>query len=286
MHCLLKYILILLFPSLFLVSVLLLPHHELIDIHEDCYIYKVKRSFQNEKICLRFTRLSDDSQSFQGCVYSDYNNKELACNYTKLTLASLYFSPKPKNILILGLGVGTLPRTFSEIFPNSRIDVVDINKNLNYVNQKYFNFNINDYSNIFFRLADGFDFVKNTKIENKKYDLIINDMFGEDYIPKKFLTNEYVNDLKSIISDDGIVVYNSFTKSKTRELEDKLINDNFGKHYVYLDNNNKIIITNKDNEKISMKKIDKNDQNFSYFKEILIKYGVNGEKLIEEIKYN
>ena len=263
-------------------SMTFLPSHyeKLIHNVDDLYIYKIKNRFEDEKTCLIFGELSNNSKSLQGCIFSK-NSKIIATSYTKLILASLYFNPKPQNILILGLGIGTMPRVFSEIATDAHIDVIDINPHLNGINKEYFDFDINNYENISFHLIDAFEFVKNAGVYNKQYDLIINDVFDSSYIPQEFLTDNYMQSLKRILSDDGILVNNSFTSSKTRDLEDRLINDNFGKHYIYLQKENKIVITNKDNETMPMQKIDEDNQNFLHFKTIFKKFGVDSDELLK-----
>ena len=225
-----------------------IPSHyeKLIHNADDLYVYKIKNRFEDEKTCLIFEELSNNSKSLQGCIFSK-NSKIIATSYTKSILASLYFNPKPKNILILGLGIGTMPRVFSEIATDAHINVVDINPHLYDINKKYFDFDIDNYKNISFHLIDAFEFVKNADTNGRKYDLIINDVFDSSYIPQEFLTDNYMHSLKRILSDDGILINNSFKLSKTRDLEDKLIEDNFGKHYIYLQKANKIVITNKAN---------------------------------------
>lgn len=44
-----------------------------------------------------------------------------------MIIGSLLLKPKPNNILIIGLGIGILPRTFNYILNETQIDCVEIN---------------------------------------------------------------------------------------------------------------------------------------------------------------
>ena len=230
-------------------------------------------------LCLSF---SEKTRIKQGCILTE-NSDLLVYSYAKGMLSSLYFKPNPKNILMLGMGIGTLAKTFAEILPNTHIDVVDINASLINIDKKYFDFDIEKYQNISFHLMDAFEYTKN--IKNTQYDIIIGDAFDEKYIPEKFLTNEYMKSIKNIMSDDGIFSNNSFIKSKTRALEDKLIDDNFGKKYLtYEESGSKIIFTTKDNIEIPLHKITKDHENYILFHEIFKKYGIEDDKILKKLK--
>jgi spermidine synthase len=209
----------------------------------------------------------------------------MAFDYSKMIMSSLYFNPQPKKILMLGLGIGTLPRAFSELLPNSQIDIVDINNALYEINKKYFYFDIDLYTNIQFHLDDAFDFVKKAIENNTKYDLIISDLFDENYIPEKFLTNEYMQNIKQIMTEDGLFTINSFINSKTRTAEDNLIKNNFGKNFVSLSGSNKITITTQDNYAYPMKSQNQIADNIDKFTKKFKKLGIDENWLIHKIKY-
>ena len=262
------------------------PSYELIYEKNNNYVYKISEPFQKEEICLTFS-LKNAKQDFmkQGCVFAK-NSKLLVYDYAKVMLSSLYFNPKPSKILILGRGLGTLTQTFAELLPNSHIDVVDINSNLLELDKKYFDFDIEKYKNVSLHLIDAFEYIKDANAKGIKYDIIIGDAFDEQYIPKQFLTNEYMQMIKNIMSDNGIFSNNSFPKSKARELEDKLMVDNFGKKYLIYQKSEKITFTTKDNEKLPLKILIKDDENYIRFKDIFKKYGINDDSVLKNLRFN
>jgi hypothetical protein len=248
-------------------------------------IYRIKNSYNSAKICLSFSEYQKGKDLIkQGCIF-EKNSNLIVHNYAKVMLSSLHFVENPKKILILGMGIGTLSKTLAEILPESQIDVVDINSNLLEINKKYFDFDIEKYKNVFFYHEDAFEYLKNLNKEIK-YDIIIGDVFDKQYIPEKFLTNEYMQMIKNAMSENGIFSNNSFANSKTRMLEDKLIKDNFGKKYLVYRNSEIIIFTNKDNEKFPLKEVQKTDENHIRFQEVFKKYGINSDEILRKIKLN
>ena len=128
----------------------------------------------------------------QSCMTSDDPNK-LLYDYSKMVFGGLYLNKYPKNILMIGLGGATIPKALNVLLPFAKLDIVEINGDLAEIAQKYFAFQPNDNTNIF--IEDGFSFVKRTKAES--YDLIIVDVFDNDYIPPPFLTLEFVKNINT-----------------------------------------------------------------------------------------
>ena len=66
----------------------------------------------------------------------------------------------PKRILIIGLGIGILPRVFNQIIlKDSHIDVVEIDERIYDIAQKYFFLKKSPRLNVF--IGDGYDYVMN-----------------------------------------------------------------------------------------------------------------------------
>lgn len=122
--------------------------------------------------------------------------------YTK-ELARITLERKPDDILILGGGAFTLPEYLGEQLPNSQIDVVEIDPRLNEIAQEHFFFT--QPSNVELIFTDARSYVNQT---DKKYDLIIVDVYGDASIPFSLLTTEYGEKVASSLKQDGIVLAN------------------------------------------------------------------------------
>ncbi len=192
---------------------------------------------KDNKRCITFSPPPSDSK--QTCIYI-HNPGVLAFNYQKLMLASLYLNPNPKRILVMGLGGGTIVTAIQNLLPDSKIDVVEINPKMLDIAKAYFNFSLTENTEVF--VQDGYDFIKN--FNKKKYDLILFDIFDENYIPEKFLTEDFMESLKKIMSNSGVVAINTFISTKYSEVEKKIFCNVFGVFYI-LEMTNRIMIGGK-----------------------------------------
>ena len=90
-----------------------------------------------------------------------------------------------------------------ESYPDSLIDVVEIDSEVTEVAKTYFS--LSDDSRLEIFHDDARTFLMNT---DEKYDLIILDAFGTDYVPFHLLTQEYFQILKEHLEPDGVIVSN------------------------------------------------------------------------------
>lgn len=111
----------------------------------------------------------------------------------------------PQDILILGLGGGTVVKQFLGLF-NACIDVVEVNPNVVKLAEVYFDIKESDRLRIF--ITDALDYIKN---KEKKYDVIIVDVFEGDVVPDKFTTPEFMQLAASRLTEKGVMVANTIT---------------------------------------------------------------------------
>ena len=105
-------------------TALLTPQVNAEVIHSERSLYRNILVEENGDLrCLKFdekTRMSS-----QSCLYKS-KPQQLVFNYTKLTFASLLMIDDPKNVLIIGLGGGTLSNVIHELYPEATIENVEI----------------------------------------------------------------------------------------------------------------------------------------------------------------
>ena len=87
--------------------------------------------------CLKFNVKTTKTR--QSCLYKS-KPQQLVFNYTKQLLTALLVNPQPKQILIIGLGGGTMSNTLHQLFPQSHIDNVEIDESVIKVARQYFGF--------------------------------------------------------------------------------------------------------------------------------------------------
>ena len=183
--------------------------------------------------CLKFDEKT--RQSSQSCMYIS-DPKKLVFNYTKLAFSSLLLIDNPKNVLIIGLGGGTLSNMIHELYPSAHIENVEIDPAVIKVARDYFNFIETD--NVTTKVQDGRIFIKRAALKSQQFDWIILDAFNGDYIPEHLLTKEFFEEIKSVLAEGGIVAANTFSSSKLYEHESATYHAVFGDFINVTANNN------------------------------------------------
>lgn len=150
---------------------------------------------------LRILRFGAEGASQSIVKVSDPRHLELP--YTRLMPACLAFRPNPARALIVGLGGGTLPRFLHAHFPETRIDVVEIDAEVVNVAREHCGFVEDARMQVI--VDDGRDFIESC---GGGYDLIILDSFDADSIPPHLATLEFLGAVREALSPEGIVVAN------------------------------------------------------------------------------
>ena len=150
----------------------------------------------------RYVR-NQKKEYIQGGIYVNAPDR-LLFEFTQMGFVSLAFMDgDPKDVLFVGLGAGAMPKYFTARYPDTVIDIAEIDPDMLMVAQKYFYFKENERMKV--HINDGRLFVKRTK---KKYDWIILDAYQNDYIPFHLTTLEFLKEVKSRLKDGGVVVAN------------------------------------------------------------------------------
>lgn len=196
-------------------------------IHEEKSKYRDIAVIQNgDRRCLLFNVYRGDRN--QTCLYVSDPDR-LVFDYTKMSFAGLLLKPDPEKILIIGLGGGSLPLTFNDLFPGAQIDTVEIDDAVVRVAKQFFFFDETENMKVY--VDDGRPFIKRASIRKQKYDYIILDAFSGDYIPEHMMTQEFLEEVKSIMTDDGVLVANTFSTSRLYDHESVTYQRVFGEFY-------------------------------------------------------
>lgn len=161
-----------------------------------------------------FVTVEEDHNAFRHMVFNPqkgsqgiWNPKapdELISNYSRYTSIFLALINKaPKRVLFIGLGVGILPRFVRQNFPDTIIDVVEIDGEIPAIAETYFGFKKDNKINI--HIADGRYFINQNK---EKYDIIFIDAYNSECIPFQLTTEEFYSRIKASLLPDGIVTAN------------------------------------------------------------------------------
>jgi spermidine synthase len=186
-------------------------------VHEERSQYREVLVYEGDgERCMCFTRQCRIGR--QSCVNLQ-NPHRFALNYTRMALGGLLFArdDQPRRVLIVGLGGGTIPTALREILPEAQVDVVEIDPAVTRVAKEYFAFRTDPKMQVF--EMDGRVYVKRAIREGKKYDAILLDAFDHEYIPEHLLTEEFLEEAKSLLAPGGVLVGNTFSSSKLYDHE-------------------------------------------------------------------
>ena len=115
----------------------------------------------------------------------------------------------PKNFLLLGVGGGAILHKISQRWPDCRITAVEIDPVMVQIANQYFQ--INQIPHLKIINQDAYDFIKlktkNLKLKTK-YDAILVDCYIGDQIPPQLESYDFLQTLKTILSPNGIIVFN------------------------------------------------------------------------------
>lgn len=138
----------------------------------------------------------------QSGVYRD-GSKELVFSYTQKMAELVEGAPRKDSILILGGGAFTLPQYLAEKYPGSKVDVVEIDPQLVAIARRYFGYK--NPPNVSVISQDARIFLNGN---NKKYDVILVDVYSDTLIPFSLSTAEYGYRLRQAVNEDGLVAAN------------------------------------------------------------------------------
>lgn len=196
-------------------------------IHSERSLYRNLFVVQdNDLRCLTFRRaVATERQTCMRVSQPDY----MVFPYTRMMLGSLLVKPDPKRVLIIGLGGGTLPMELRKLFPEVEIDVVEIDPAVTRVAEKFFNFKPDARLKV--HEEDGRVFVKKAQRANTRYDIVMLDAFEDEYIPEHLSTKEFLEEVKTILTPDGVVAANTFSSNRLYPYESATYAAVFGTFY-------------------------------------------------------
>ncbi|MFL6620915.1 MAG: spermidine synthase, partial [Povalibacter sp.] len=184
-------------------------------LHSERSLYREVLVYENgSQRCMCFTRNCRVGR--QTCMDTNQPDR-FVLNYTRMMLGSLFINPHPQSVLIVGLGGGTLPRALSRLIPDATIDTVEIDPAVTKVAEAFFDFRPSERVHV--TEMDGRVFVKRALREHRQYDLIMLDAFDHEYIPEHLLTQEFLREVKKLLTPKGVLAANTFSSSRLYDHE-------------------------------------------------------------------
>lgn len=122
-------------------------------------------------------------------------------NYVGVLTYNLESYSKGKKALLLGLGGGTLYKQLQQ--KGFEVDVVEIDSRIEQVAKKYFH--IEKELNVV--VDDARHYIRTTE---KKYDVVIYDLYHSETPPVHLMTKEAFSEIKQMLSPEGVLVVNFY----------------------------------------------------------------------------
>lgn len=151
-------------------------------------------------------------------IWNPSSPDELISNYCRFTAIFLpAMDHPPKRVLFIGLGAGIVPRFLRKHFPETIIDIVEIDGDIPDIAENYFGFRKDERMNI--SIGDGRDFINRTK---EKYDIVFIDAYSATNIPFQLTTEEFYRKVHNALATSGIMTANIANLGKPKFISSEL----------------------------------------------------------------
>jgi spermidine synthase len=171
--------------------------------HYGTLVYEKETLFSH----LDVTEFGDNRSLYlDGMQHSSMNRNDpldLVIDYTEYFHLGMMFNPDATKVLFVGGGGFTGPKNFLALYPDTKIDVIEIDSDVIDVAKKYFDLQENPRLQIF-----NDDARKHLSLFEKKYDLIVLDAYASTYVPYHLMTHEFFQTLEKRLEPDGVIVSN------------------------------------------------------------------------------
>lgn len=134
---------------------------------------------------------------------------------------------KAKNILILGLGGGTVAKLVSKKWPKAKIVGVEIDPAMIKFGKKYFD--LGKIVKLKIINTDAISWVKKNATK-QKFDLVLIDLYKGEEMPKKIAEKKFLESLKKTVRKNGVIIFNCLFYREHKEKAKKFIKK-LGAHF-------------------------------------------------------
>jgi len=152
-----------------------------------------------------------------------------------------------EKVLLLGLGLGAIPQMLEKNFDKQfEYHIVEIDEEIINLAHKYTLNELKSPTYVYEMDAEIF-----IDITEEKFDLIIVDIFIDNVVPKKFESSDFLEKLKYLLYDNGIILFNRLNSdtdnflSNTKYFE-KIFKTEFPESKMFFVKNNIILASRND----------------------------------------
>jgi spermidine synthase len=165
-------------------------------LEKDTFYHRIRVEEDEEARYMYFDRTLQSAMNLK-------DPTELRLIYSRYTSVGFAFRPDAKNILIVGLGGGSIPKRLQKSFPSLQIDVVEIDPEVVQIAKSQFN--VRESKNLRLYTQDGRLFLTRTQ---NQYDIILLDAYYADAMPFHLATKQFFELAQRKLTPNGIIVAN------------------------------------------------------------------------------
>jgi len=167
----------------------------------------------------------------------------LALQYTRAMMCFTLFVPRPRHILMVGLGGGSLVKYCHRHFPNCRITVVELRADVIALRDTFMV--PPDDARLRVLHADAVDHVHTLAARGARpYDVMLVDGFGAEGLPPALAGPDFYRACRALLQDGGVLVANVFTYDPRYRIVMEALDRVFGGRICWFDKaagNNRIV---------------------------------------------
>lgn len=141
------------------------------------------------------------------------NQDKLELDYVRAMMSWLLFTDIPEQVLVIGLGGGSLTKFLLHHFPDIHIKAVEFRKSVVRIARSHFGLPLDPRLKII--IDDGGDFLRkraNTLAEH--YQLVFLDAFDHEGMAESLRNEAFIDACKTVLNAHGILVLNLWSSDK------------------------------------------------------------------------
>ena len=135
---------------------------------------------------------------------------ELALDYTRAMMAFVLFQPLPRDVLMIGLGGGSMARYIHQRMPGTRTTVVEINAKVLAAARSMFHFPVDDAC-LKVEIADGADYIQ---IHPDSADVLLVDGFDDGKQPAVLCSQAFYDAAYAALRTGGVMAVNFMAEER------------------------------------------------------------------------
>ena len=154
----------------------------------------------------------------------------LELEYTRAMMAFLLFCPQPQDVLMVGLGAGSIPRFLRTRMPDARVTVVEIEPGVVTAARQYFGLPPED-RRLRIVLGDGAEYVPRHRASA---DVLLLDGFEDGAHAKELCTPRFYDAAHEALREGGVLCANFMADDPNRDTWCRRIETSFGRRMLLL----------------------------------------------------